>query len=242
MEDRVESEHQELAVLVAYTEDDYLRENGSLGGSAQAVATAIQQAGYSKEPRLTEDELELLRMALQNAVARSQEVARELRSRPGVSAAASGSLTRRYRLLLERFGGPSLPVAPVEAQMVQADEESSLKPLLATTLPSELPVQHAPVELNPRRGSDSAEWHAVPMAAVPEDEIAQDNSQLSGRKAEQDDPTKEYGVANFGDLDDVLSRPDGKRTTREWATNMLQREYGDILVARDWGPEPPLAS
>ncbi len=236
-ESRKNEEHQELAVLVAYTEDDYLRERGTLNGSAQAVATAIQQAGYSRQPQLSEEDLELLRMALQNAVSRSQDVARELRSKPGVSAAASGSLTRRYRLLLERFGGPSLSVSPVAASPVitgpeevfELESSESSKVDRALMLPSELPVQGVPVALQPKSKSGSRGWQAVPV-------------ELESEEGEGDDPTREYGVANFGDLEDVLSRNDGKRTTREWATNMLQREYGDILVARDWEPEPPLAS
>lgn len=56
----------------------------------------------------------------------------------------------------------------------------------------------------------------------------------------------EYGCANFGDLDDVITVPgplalQGK-TDREWAEGVLQPEYGDILVRRratsDWLPVP----
>lgn len=54
----------------------------------------------------------------------------------------------------------------------------------------------------------------------------------------------EYGCANFGDLDDVITVPgplalQGK-TDREWAEGVLQPEYGDILVRRRrvgaWSP------
>ena len=46
----------------------------------------------------------------------------------------------------------------------------------------------------------------------------------------------EYGCANFGDLDDVMTLPgtlalQGK-TEREWAEGVLQPEYGDLLVRR----------
>lgn len=40
-QDTSDDERKALAVVVAYTEDDYLREHGTLGGSAYAVADAI---------------------------------------------------------------------------------------------------------------------------------------------------------------------------------------------------------
>lgn len=40
-EPSTDDERKALAVIVAYTEDDYLREHGTLGGSATAVADAI---------------------------------------------------------------------------------------------------------------------------------------------------------------------------------------------------------
>lgn len=45
---RIAQEHQDLAVIVAYAEDDYLREHGTISGSAQAVAAAIQAAGFTR--------------------------------------------------------------------------------------------------------------------------------------------------------------------------------------------------
>ncbi len=56
------------------------------------------------------------------------------------------------------------------------------------------------------------------------------------RSAEPDEDNWEYGCANFGDLDDVMTVPGplalkGK-TGRKWAKGVLQPEYGDLLVRR----------
>jgi hypothetical protein len=54
----------------------------------------------------------------------------------------------------------------------------------------------------------------------------------------------EYGVANFGDIDDVMQKPETvtDKTDREWAEAVIQREYGDSIVRRrkasDWEPLP----
>jgi len=59
-------------------------------------------------------------------------------------------------------------------------------------------------------------------------------------------PTEwEYGCANFGDLDDVMTVPgplalQGK-TDRQWVEGVLQPEYGDFLVRRrKAGPWEPV--
>lgn len=123
-EDRVEREHQELALLVAYTQDDFIRANGTDGGSAQAVADAIQAAGFTREPLLSEDELELLRTALQVAIGRSKQPVRSRSQRRARSRKdrADSARTRRYRVLLEKLGGPKIPVAPVESPAAAESE------------------------------------------------------------------------------------------------------------------------
>ena len=50
------------------------------------------------------------------------------------------------------------------------------------------------------------------------------------------EPEWEYGCANFGDTDDVITVPgplalQGK-SERAWAEGVLQPEYGDLLVRR----------
>lgn len=113
----VPTEHNELANIVAYTEDDYLRERGSLSGSAQAVADAIQAAGYRKGPQLSEAELELIRLALQIAIGQSRSAvplgSHRHAGRSGLKNSDSAR-KRRYRVLLEKLGGSKIPVAPVE--------------------------------------------------------------------------------------------------------------------------------
>ena len=116
-EDWIEREHRELALLVAHTQDDYIRAHGTDGGSAQAVADAIQAAGFTREPLLSEDELELLRTALQVAIGRLRQPLRSGSQRRTRSRQdrADSARTRRYRVLLEKLGGPKIPVAPVES-------------------------------------------------------------------------------------------------------------------------------
>lgn len=48
------------------------------------------------------------------------------------------------------------------------------------------------------------------------------------------EPTWEYGVANFGDLDDVMMKPETlpAKNDLQWAEKVIQREYGDRIVRR----------
>lgn len=279
-EDRIEREHQELALLVAYTQDDYIRAHGTDGGSAQAVADAIQDAGFTREPLLSEDELEILRTALQVAIGRSKQTGRggsyrRTRSRQD---RADSARTRRYRVLLEKLGGPKIPVAPV-AESAPAEEKSfdergreadaqrakdlerrrEKEKLRRRTLPKDpywqyrnrlrgIPQKPVGTSENSERSDDAREApETVGTAAVARWRVFHDrtgiddgsedfaHSELFGVR-DAEDTSLEYGVANFGDLEDVLTESDRERSTLEWARAMLQPSYGDLLVARPWTP------
>lgn len=43
----------------------------------------------------------------------------------------------------------------------------------------------------------------------------------------------EYGIANYGDLEDVLVKPDAVAgTAKEWAEKAVNAQYGDFTVRR----------
>lgn len=42
----------------------------------------------------------------------------------------------------------------------------------------------------------------------------------------------EYAIANYGDLDDIISEPSVDRSTMGWARGALMPEYGDLIVRR----------
>lgn len=50
----------------------------------------------------------------------------------------------------------------------------------------------------------------------------------AGFHHKEEGPEWEYGIANFGDLEDVIVHARGK----EWAEGAVQPEYGDYIVRR----------
>ncbi len=284
-EDRIEREHRELALLVAHTQDDYIRAHGTDGGSAQAVADAIQEAGFTREPLLSEDELELLRTALQVAIGRSKQTARggSYRNPRSRQDRADSARTRRYRVLLEKLGGPKIPVAPVdenapaegksfeergqeaEAQRAQELERKREREMLRRrTIPKDpywryrnrlRGVPQEPVgatEVSERSDDARKSIGAVETAAVARWSVFSDcsdiddgsedfaHSELFGVR-DAEDRSLEYGIANFGDLEDVITEHGAERSSLSWARAVILPSYGDLLVARPWTPPEPTA-
>lgn len=276
-ENRVAQEHQELAVLVAYTQDDYIRANGTDHGSAQAIADAIQAAGFTKDPVLSEAELELLRLALKIAMGQSRQTVRGgsyRRFNRGQRQSTDSARTRRYRVLLEKLGGPKIPVAPVEDTKVEEPE--------ATELPAEsswerekkrrreisrlhqsskhdpywryrnrlrgVPQEPVGDHIDSGRSDDAQKRsEAVGTAAGGRwvvfsdrnsiDDGSEDfaHSELFGAR-DSEDRSLEYGIANMGDLEDVITEYGAERSSLKWAQSVIQPSYGDLLVARHWNP------
>lgn len=277
-EDRIEREHRELALLVAHTQDDYIRAHGTDGGSAQAVADAIQEAGFTREPLLSEDELEILRTALQVAIGRSKQPLRSRSQRRARSRQdrADSARTRRYRVLLEKLGGPKIPVAPVvdeppadgkffeekrreaDAQRAQELERKRERERLPRrTLPKDPYWQHRNrlrgILQEPVGASESSERsddareapETVGTAAVARWRVFHDRTAIDGGSEDfahselfgardAEDRSLEYGIANFGDLEDVITEHGAERSSLRWARAVIQPSYGDLLVARPW--------
>lgn len=238
-EDRKIQEHQELALLVAYTQDEFIRANGTDHGVAQVVADAIQEAGFAREHQLSEDELEILRTALQIAIGRSKQTVRSgsYRRTRNRQDRAESARARRYRVLLEKLGGPKIPVAPV----AEEDQTPGItqKPVDSTQLPEH--SDYARDEIKAAGTAAEAFWTVLYDRTGTDDgsEHFAHWEPFGVRDAE--DTSLEYGVANFGDLEDVLTESDTERTTLKWARSMLQPSYGDLLVARPWTP-PEIAA
>lgn len=284
-ESRTEQEHQELALLVAYTQDGFIRANGTDHGVAQVVADAIQEAGFTREPALSEDELEILRTALQVAIGRSKQPVRGgsyRRTRTGQDRAESAR-TRRYRVLLEKLGGPKIPVVPVaeeqtadeksfeekgrEADAKQArelDRKRDRERLRRRTLPKDpywqyrnklrgIPQKPVGASEGSERSDDAQDSpETVETAAEPRWRVFHDrygiddgsedfaHGELFGVR-DAEDRSLEYGIANFGDLEDVITEHGAERSSLRWARAVIQPSYGDILVARPWDQPKPAA-
>lgn len=282
-EDRIEREHRELALLVAHTQDDYIRAHGTDGGSAKAVANAIQEAGFTREPLLSEDELELLRTALQVAIGRSKQTARggSYRKPRSRQDRAESARTRRYRVLLEKLGGPKIPVAPVvdeppadgksfeekhreaDAQRAQELERKREREMLRRrTIPNDpywryrdrlRGVPQEPVgatDVSERSDDARKSIGAVETAAEASWSVFNDrsgiddgsedfaHSELFGVR-DVEDRSLEYGIANFGDLEDVITEHGAERSSLSWARAAILPSYGDLLVARPWSRPKP---
>lgn len=279
-ESRTEREHQELALLVAYSQDDFIRANGTDHGSAQFVADAIQAAGFTREPQLSEEELEILRTALQVAIGRSKQTVRgsSYRTNRRNRSTSESARTRRYRVLLEKLGGPKIPVAPVEFPKDEAEAEAGDRQPVESAWEREKRRRREISRL--RQGKHDPYWRyrqklrglpSRPVGASESDEHSDDaqeaaeavetaaearwvvfhdrtgiddgsedfaHGELFGRLGMRDaeDTTLEYGVANFGDLEDVLTDHSSERSSLKWARAMVQPSYGDLLVARRWTP------
>lgn len=67
----------------------------------------------------------------------------------------------------------------------------------------------APTEPTPWQGIEHPDWSALPA-----------------------DPYREYGVASFGDMGDLMRCSSGIGDSLQWAMDSLQTEYGDFLVFR----------
>lgn len=282
-EDRIEREHRELALLVAHTQDDYIRAHGTDGGSAQAVADAIQEAGFTREPLLSEDELELLRTALQVVIGRSKQTARggSYRKPQSRQDRAESARTRRYRVLLEKLGGPKIPVAPVaenapaegksfeergqeaEAQRAQELERKREREMLRRrTIPKDpywryrdrlRGVPQEPVgaaDVSERSDDARKSIGAVETAAEARWSVFNDRSSIDDGSEDfahselfgvrdVEDRSLEYGIANFGDLEDVITEHGAERSSLRWARAVILPSYGDLLVARSWSRPKP---
>lgn len=310
-ESKSTQEHQELAVLVAYTEDDYIRGNGTDNGSAQAVADAIQAAGYTKGFDLSEDELSVLRSLLRRSIEEPKPVYPGARYRGTKSATNPRVLSREHpalrakRLLLEKLGGPKAPAEPTddEIQASEAEETRRVEELMASQRKSaelkrklrenEPMRRRRKISSDPywryrrrlRRGvildavsPEESAHEAQEIEAAPEDtQISQthgnasttDEAQVAqptavenpwrtialpdphdenehaahgalwDRGTDEEDVNLEYGIANFGDLEDVILEPQADRSSRAWAQAAMQVSYGDKLVARRWEETRP---